>query len=281
MNKITKYIPIITGILLFIGYLNYYSYYEYFNINISTYLTTGELILSFLPLTIPILGVIGYISMMAVSTIIRTTHNKEQDDKDDDTSKIFLIYETTKYYKGMARLWKNKEYKNIKGIIKILFYFAVMLVSFFLTVLFIIFPIFLFVYLTAEKWNEIPPILFYIISPIWFVGFITMLNKNDNHLYKGKGYVETSSLIMLFIACLWITNRHKAYNILNGNSKVTVSFLYKDNPIKTDSNKVYIGKTNNYIFLRNLKENMNEIYFLNEVNKIEVTHLKDKDIAKN
>lgn len=131
MNKITKYIPIITGILLFIGYLNYYSYYEYFNINISTYLTTGELILSFLPLTIPILGVIGYISMMAVSTIIRTTHNKEQDDKDDDTSKIFLIYETTKYYKGMARLWKNKEYKNIKGIIKILFYFAVMLVSFF------------------------------------------------------------------------------------------------------------------------------------------------------
>lgn len=147
--------------------------------------------------------------------------------------------------------------------------------------MFIIFPIFLFVYLTAEKWNEIPPILFYIISPIWFVGFITMLNKNDNHLYKGKGYVETSSLIMLFIACLWITNRHKAYNILNGNSKVTVSFLYKDNPIKTDSNKVYIGKTNNYIFLRNLKENMNEIYFLNEVNKIEVTHLKDKDIAKN
>lgn len=275
MDKITKYTPIITGMLLFIGYLNYYSYYVFFDINISTYLTTGELLLSFLPLTIPILGVIGYISMMGMSTIIRIADKEDKNEEDDD-SKIFLIYETTKYSDKMVELWKNKEYKNIKGVMFIILNFSVLIISLFLTILFVIYPLFLFVYSVSEKWHEIPALIFYITSAIWFIGFFAKLDKGANILNKGKGYINSFVMIMLFIACLWITNKQKAYKVLNGNSNERISFLYKDELITTDGNKVYVGKTNNYIFLRNLKENMNEIYFLNEINKIEITKIKDK-----
>jgi hypothetical protein len=50
VKKLLEYIPIITGILIFLGYLNLSSYYDYFGIVIYPYITTGEIITSFLPI---------------------------------------------------------------------------------------------------------------------------------------------------------------------------------------------------------------------------------------
>lgn len=55
MKKIFENIPLLSGTLIFIGFLNYWFYYDFFDIEINSYLTTGELLLSFLKLTIPIL----------------------------------------------------------------------------------------------------------------------------------------------------------------------------------------------------------------------------------
>ena len=54
MDKLIRYLPAISGSLIFLGYLNLHAYYRNFDIQIGSYLSTSELIFSFLPVTIPI-----------------------------------------------------------------------------------------------------------------------------------------------------------------------------------------------------------------------------------
>jgi len=48
MDKLIKYLPIISGILIYLGYLKLHFYYNYFGISIINYLSLTEIITSFL-----------------------------------------------------------------------------------------------------------------------------------------------------------------------------------------------------------------------------------------
>jgi len=60
-------IPIITGVLLFLGYLNLQFYYVHFDIPIYHFINTGEIILSFLPIIIQVLIIISIYFLYGLS----------------------------------------------------------------------------------------------------------------------------------------------------------------------------------------------------------------------
>jgi hypothetical protein len=72
LERIINSIPIITALLLFFGFLNYFTYYDRLDIDIISYLTTGELLLSFLNLLVPFLYVLPYIILVFISTATST-----------------------------------------------------------------------------------------------------------------------------------------------------------------------------------------------------------------
>src|SRR5262245_27373424 len=76
MERILKYASLIYALLVFVGYINLHAYYTPFGIQIWNYLTTGELLLSFLPITLDImflssLAVVGYVVWRRVVEMFR------------------------------------------------------------------------------------------------------------------------------------------------------------------------------------------------------------------
>lgn len=93
-KNISKNIPFLSVLLVFIGYYNYYSYYSIFDIEIHNYLTTGELLLSFLPLSINIL-----ITILIVFIIVALKESPENEVESSENNESFLIELKTRFKK--------------------------------------------------------------------------------------------------------------------------------------------------------------------------------------
>ncbi len=79
-----------------------------------------------------------------------------------------------------------------------------------------------------------------------------------------------------FVVNSFISNRIQYLYITNGHSNKEVSFIYNDNKIKTDSNFVYIGSTQSYIFLRNNNDSLSLIIKKDEINNLTIKEKYDK-----
>jgi len=75
----------IYAILIFIGFYNYHSYYSCFDISIASFLTPGELLLSFLPLSTLLLGIAVIIMINIIGAIVQVAFdNKESKSVTED-----------------------------------------------------------------------------------------------------------------------------------------------------------------------------------------------------
>ncbi|RLD53884.1 MAG: hypothetical protein DRJ01_18770, partial [Bacteroidetes bacterium] len=112
MERITKNTPIIYGMLIFLGYFHYWSYFNHFDIDISSFLTTGELLLSFLRLTIPIITILSFLVFHIVfgytSIMIKKKPNhssvKEEEDDDYDETNLFLLEKVRLFIKSAKKV---------------------------------------------------------------------------------------------------------------------------------------------------------------------------------
>ena len=81
MKKALEYTPLIYAGLVFIGYMNLHVYYSQFSIPIWSYLSLGELLLSFLPLTLALLA-----SLVPLAFLFLLTSEKKPESLAEFTS---------------------------------------------------------------------------------------------------------------------------------------------------------------------------------------------------
>ena len=72
LNKIKEYTALLTGLLILLGYSFYHFYYYHFDIEFYFYVTSGEIVFSFLSVIIPL---IIFVSVLLLPIII--SENKE------------------------------------------------------------------------------------------------------------------------------------------------------------------------------------------------------------
>src|SRR5690606_3629241 len=74
--------------LVYIGFYNYYTYYNYFDIELSSFLTVSELLLSFLPLTFSIIVLSSFATLIYIFTIGELAFDKKKGESNIESKRI-------------------------------------------------------------------------------------------------------------------------------------------------------------------------------------------------
>ncbi|MDD4110699.1 MAG: hypothetical protein PHS54_04015 [Clostridia bacterium] len=276
MIKILKNIPLISGVLIFFGYLHYSFYYSFFGIEISSYLTTGELLLSFLRLTIPILSIIAMLSLYMIGALVlMVTRDKSlnEEEKDNDAFNLFFLKELNDFISSL----KRKNFRSFKAYIFVILELITLLLSLGFALFFIGYILFLFYQIVSEnpKLSLINSKASIVFAVMWFFVLFSTLEKlkkkYQDHMHN---FVLVFGLLGLFLSNIYIFNKETALKTLKGHPENQITIYAEDETIKTDNNLVFIGKTDNFIFLRNLQEKENEIYNISDVKKFTIKQLE-------
>lgn len=293
-----KYIPIIYPILVFFGYLNYDFYYKRFQIDIFNYLSLNEFLFSFISISYPIILLL--IGFQLINVFIELLQNKKKKyTKDLETEKEELQNrweikpKKSLYISKLSKAKTNFRNSNIiKG-----FGFSFLYLLFFLFYLIIYsLPLLILYYgylliispllnlIDLENFNY--DVLKFIDSPhdifitvtSWLIPFIYILFAK----FKNKDIsVKTFKSILIFVFfCILISSLLRYQNIrfnaiINGKSDKEVSFLYVGKEVNSDKTKRLLGITSNYIFLRDIENETNYIYNMNDVRHLRITSVDD------
>ncbi len=128
------------------------------------------------------------------------------------------------------------------------------------------------VYNGEELYKYYPEIVFVIII-ISAVIFPWIQNKIIISAYKkykkdiGR-YIVIGELILLFLVLNTLSNYKDAKRVLIGKPDYFMSFNYKDSLYVTDTNFVFVGKTQSYVFIRDLSKNKNFIFPFDKLEKV-------------
>ena len=76
--------------------------------------------------------------------------------------------------------------------------------------------------------------------------------------------------IAYFLLFIYLQGNFAANNIKTGNPGYDVAFKYNNKLIKTDNNLVYIGGTQNYLFLRERKSKSNIIFRIDKIDSCSI-----------
>lgn len=281
MEKIRNNIPILSALLIFIGYLNYQFYYTNFDIEINSYLTTSELIFSFLPLTIPFLLIIS--TLIFLSTGLEFAIERKDREKEFDReieTPLHAISRIPPAWSRMVRDLKREDKRTIDWItlpMSVLMFIMSIAVTAFMVA-------YIFVFIHASTTSDFTTIDFtdtLILGIIWLVFIFIRIDLNEKEDAKkwsrSFGY---ALLITVSIGLLRIAKNENASNILKGQAEYKASIDLQDSNITTDSTIVYIGQTSEYLFLRNRKNDENIILKISDIRKYTLTKLKKEKRTK-
>lgn len=275
MKKLVESIPIISALLILVGFLNYITFYRFFDIEIVHYLTSGELILSFLPLTLPILLIIFIVSLTLIVHIVPLPGDSKRSSSTDEAVSLLTIFLARETFEVIKRQFKAKRsLGNVMGLILLSFLFilGVVIIVFFTIAPFLLFPL----AFDSQLFPEWDNVFIFIISALWFLLLFDMIMVTEK---KGRiqhaGWVNLIFLVIGFVFFVTLSNKIKATDILNGKPVYSVKFEFQGKVIQTDSNIVYIGRTSEYLFLRNLSEKSNSIYQCAEIKSIKILKRSD------
>ena len=76
-------------------------------------------------------------------------------------------------------------------------------------------------------------------------------------------------MVTLAVILLWINNKENAQRVLHGNGKFEVKLFFENDTIVSDTSLVFIGKTSEYIFMRDRLNDLNKIYKLDKLLEID------------
>lgn len=268
MERVLKYIPLYTGALIFLGYWNLHFYYRYFEINIYDFVNTGEIIVSFFPIMLD-----AFIALIIVAIFIGLTALQTED----------VIMKEIKenewnFRKMFSDLFNKESYTGFKWyrkvIIIILKTIDILVKS--LSIIFLIYGVYFSLDVISHRSQELYK--YYIMVVVSFVitymvvsPWITRKIIQDTFIKYKKDirmYVIIGEAFLIFFSINTLSNVKDAKKVLIGKPDYIVSFRYKDSLYTSDYNFVFIGKTQDYAFFRNLAQNTNVIFPINSLEKI-------------
>ncbi len=272
MNKIFES-AYIYALLIFLGFYNYYSYYNHFDINIATFLTSGELLLSFLPLTLPIVIITSIFVILYIKVIVEISADYKDNEEKKERKRIPELFVLGSSWRNLKELFSSQNFKSFKGVIFVFRYILGLIIGSGF-VLFFIGYIFYFLLCIEGKYvnPSISKLILY--GFFWFILFDNLIDLVYKNNMKAVNISRFFLLIIFSIGLINISNGKDAKEILNGKSKMIIVFEYNNVIVKSDSNLVYVGKTEKHLFLRNLKEKQNYIYPIDKVGMIQMNEIK-------
>lgn len=224
--QLKELLPILSVVLVFLGYWNLDSYYSYFYIDIHNYVSVSDILVSFLP--IAKLYMAGLLYIITVITLV-----------------IFTIY-------------------RFRFSIALAIIIAICVITIIINPFGLDYNIIELIKDSCQTQQYGRLILH---STIFIFMYALLLSKAEEFKNKKPILIVISFTILVF-SIIWKKNYEK-YQSLSTNSIVT-SILIDNKTISTDDNLVYIGQTQNYIFLRKLKEEVNVIYKMSDIDKLEI-----------
>ncbi|MBK6825601.1 MAG: hypothetical protein IPG86_01330 [Chitinophagaceae bacterium] len=274
MKKVFSNTAILSALLIFVGYLDIYIYYNEFGINISTYLTTGELILSFLPLTIPLLILVSFFFIPAIGVLTSEQGKHSRQNENRVKPKEY----TKMAARNLKRVWKIIRQKRVRRPV-LLFLFTLLEIirlvyGIFYHIFFFTFILLFFISVfTSEKRVAVPILIWIIFTILWYLFFDDEI-KRENRNLEAINNISAIIACVLFLGLVSIHKKDKAFLVLNGRQDFKVKFVYDTTKVETDTSVVYIGKTNEYLFLRERKGRINKVYEIDKVSLLEFIELE-------
>lgn len=277
MEKIVKLTPLIYALLIFSGYLNYASYYRHFNIEIVSYLTTSELLLSFLPLTSPLLFLLLLLSIYFIVELVEIANGRSSSTSPLDDSKsparILLFVRSYKQIRKEIKTFKWHSGSKIFSLVLEIILFLVSLASliFFIVYAFIIFPLLVEnkVISGAVLASSFP------LSILWFMFLFEITMKAADKISQPvSDRVVLLVSIVSFLCLMAIFNKQQASNIIHGKPQFQVTLDLQNKIVKTDSNFLYVGKIENYFIFFDRPNSKSVLYSTSEVSTIQIIKVK-------
>lgn len=242
MKKVLEYSGLIYASLIFFGYSYFDFYYDFFNVDIYSYLTISEVLLPFL----------SNISSLIILVVVFF---------------VFYIFPMISFNSIISTVSIDR-FINKKKYGKLVFYVT----GFILTVASAVYSLFQLKSSIKESPNYIESGLDfgYIIIPIIIVVISSLLYyslKRFGILIKSNWYNYSVLLILAYIMIFFHAYADYSKKINKINVK-TVCFSYCGEKLKTDQNLIFIGETNDYIFLNSLSNNSIHIFERDNINEL-------------
>lgn len=249
LKTLKDYLPLIYILLVCFGYFNKSLYYDKFGIDILHYLSIPELVLMFIPVGSVLVTVFLFLIIIIAPMIVFGPSNEdlELEAKKDR----FNIYE---------KLDKIKNSK-IKKISKKIYWIIAIISSIYLNFV----PGLLFLYFAVSKnfenqlFNSKIAIIVMIIWALIFLLKFRFQNSKSKFNPRIQLFVYFIMAIIGFIVYSDM-NLNKANSILNGESEYYVKFKINNQFLETNSKFLFIGQTNDYVFIRKIDSRENYIY---------------------
>lgn len=271
LKSMMEFLPVGYAFLVLIGYLDYYFFYENFGIRISSYLTTSEMVFSFLDLIQPILifASIIFIENVAIWLILGSK-SKDPDQVKNTLSRKLLI----NLFSSQTTLWNiltfhdDDDFENTSAFDKIYAYglfVIVLILSIGINLYLIAFLIVLFHYDEALLGMNSSRIFALAILWLTFIFFKLYLNKRK---YKvDRGLIMGFLTLSLGIYLLRAVNHKGAEMIMSGNSETEFEIRSELSLFNRQNSFEFIGETSEYIFL--LDKSSNESLAINRSQVLE------------
>ncbi len=299
IKSLTQYIPAFYPLLIYLGFIRYDFYYQEFDIDIFNYLSVSEILFSFVPLIAPVLIKLTYI-LFAFLTLSRMISGGTPSNitKFDHLSTNFLkdvsncIYSlfSTNYSSLERRIKRVEKYIKddpLKEITRLTIkkmdkrVFRMTMIQLFFTFFFLLiflksfewisdFEIDLSGYLNFIDSVVLGEMLFLLTIIVSFISIAIYYKKNINYAFLF--FIVTNSLILILF--LLSNEKERADHLYENPLETEVSFFYEDDLIISDCNKVFLGKTADYIFLRNFERKENYIFKIDDVTELRIRDLK-------
>lgn len=218
LKKVAEISPLIVGFLIFLGFLKLDFYYDHWNVNISQYLDFSEILLSFLQdiniifffvVILTAQSTFGYIAISSIDKKVTQSH----------------IQTEAGPKKGLVELMEENFESHKKG---------GLIVMILLTLIFGVF-----------FWCFMNLTLLY----LTFLGFVQLIAFFiDRFLSRNENVVNPVTFILVFLGFTLCISKYE----INQTEKHTVQYeftMVDGSEISTNSQFIFIGKTNNYVFL--------------------------------
>ena len=269
LNRIAKYGTLIYATLIFVGYLHLHVYYSMFRLPIYSFLNLSEIVVQFFP---------DLIEIFIISLIVVLFFGFHDPDPQLNKTKPYFIN------KILNEIWSYNGKRSLITIIKLVFsfLFRVFLALIFVTLL--LFPFFiigyyisfLFPYRGGDNHENVVVFIYafgLIVIMILLASQRKIFNRIESNFEIGLSRIEKSFVIIFFIY-LTVGSILKIYEseiISNGEPFYNATFIYKNDTISSDTSTVFIGQTNNYLFLRDLEKKKNLIFEKSNISSLELS----------
>lgn len=306
LKEIIPYTPLITAVLIFLGFLNYDLYYRKLEIDIFSFLETSELIFSFVHLIYPIIIaaiVYNLLPYLLVNTEKRKVLTEEEIKlKIAEHEKLSEKLDFDYSFKGIRANFKcmyvelkRKNFRIVwyffKAIFGALIFKMIVFVAWVFGIIFGLILIFKMTdFNTLINLSSIKIVfgsLLFLLLSIFWVGlvliYVTM--KFDENNKKVGREIYAIIILLVLIANLNVHQNSLASKTYNDLNVKNVRFNYNGKNINTDDSKSLIGVTKNYVFLRETSKNENLVFKLSDITdlvfyddeslKEEKSHFKD------